>query len=240
MNCPQCGTQVTAAETSRKRIGKIMIALIFTGVGIVGVCGFIVFPKLIGGIQRPRQKRTIGDMKTIATALESYYSGNGHYPAASNIDEMCKAIIPDYLVTCIHKDGWHSSMDHREFAYASWGGSPAVCPVGSSSSGNLPSAASAGLDRKPAGEPTEKPVCGPAHYGLASAGKDGKFAVEKFFGYGLRDTDRFEEDIVLMDGQFIRAPVGKQSMSRSGDQYDHPPAAAPEDFIPVRPPESKK
>jgi type II secretory pathway pseudopilin PulG len=232
MDCPKCGAQVIVAEVPGKRIGKIMIALIFTGIGLVGVCGYVVIPSLIGGIQPGKQKRTVGDMKTIATALESYYSANGHYPAASNIDELCGAIVPSYLVNCIHKDGWHSAQAPSEIAYASWGGSAAGCPIASSSNGQLPSAASSGMESKPVATPSGMPVCGPAHYGLASAGKDGNFAVENFSGYGPRDTDRYEDDIVLMDGQFIRAPVGRQSMSRSGDQYDHPPAAAPEEFIP--------
>lgn len=233
MNCPNCGTQVTATDTPGKSTGKVMIALIFAGIGIVGLCGFLVIPNLIGSIQPGKQKRTIGDMKTIATVLETYYSDKGHFPAAASLDDLCNALTPDYLEICIRKDGWYSSMDHREFAYAGWGGSPAGCPIVSSSHGQLPSSASAGREGQPAKRPAGKPGCGPAHYGLASAGKDGKFAVENFSGYGMRDTDRYEDDIVLMDGQFIRFPVGKQKMSRSGDQYAHQPIAAPDDFIPL-------
>lgn len=234
MNCPKCGMQVTAAEVPGKRIGKIMIAMIFAGTGIVGVCGFVVLPSMIGRIQPAKQKRTIADMKTISSALESYHRKYGRFPAASSMDELCNVLTPDYFVTCIRKDGWYSSVNPREFAYASWGGSPQGCPVASSSSGQLPTAVSAGVESKPAGESAGRPVCGPAHYGLASAGKDGKFAVENFSGYGSRDTDRYEDDSVLMDGEFIRAPLGKQSMAKSGDQYDHPPFAAPEEFNPLK------
>ncbi len=231
MNCPQCGMQVTAAGVPGKRIGKIMIAMIFAGIGIVGVCGFVV-PSLIGGIQPTRQKRTIGDMKTLVTAIESYHSDKGYFPPGSDINGLCQALSPDYLVTCSRTDDWYSdsTRNRREFAYASWGGSPAGCPGKSVSPGKPASAASTRREVTQGEAPAGQPACGPAHYGLASAGKDGKYAMENFSGYGIRETDRYEDDIVLMDGEFIRAPQGKQNMAKSGDQYDHPTVAAPDEF----------
>lgn len=45
-------------------------------------------------------------------------------------------------------------------------------------------------------------------YGLASAGKDGKFEKESPGDYTPAETDRFDCDIVYANGQFVQLPRG--------------------------------
>jgi hypothetical protein len=55
----------------------------------------------------------------------------------------------------------------------------------------------------------EKAV-GPDHYMLVSGGRDEKFEHENLRDYKNADTQSFDSDIALGDGQFIQQPVGRQ------------------------------
>lgn len=224
--CSACGTPLPAGavapEAGEKKTKGTMWLLI--GVGCFGafvvgggIIAAIAIPNFIMAVQRGKQRRTMGDMKTIASALEAYQSDNGHYPPGVGMEAACAALVPDYLDSCIERDGWATTEQPREIAYAAWGGMPEGCSTPESVPEN-PMAA-----------------CGPTHYGLASAGKDGKFAVIGFHEYGEAETTSFEADIVLVDGQFIQQPAGAQRNIPSGDPYDDPPGPAPESLEEMAP-----
>ena len=65
---------------------------------------------------RERQKRTIGDLRTAATAVESYSIDNQHYPVVPSIDELRPFVEPTYVKVLPLRDGWG-----RPFAYVSDG-----------------------------------------------------------------------------------------------------------------------
>lgn len=58
--------------------------------------------------ERSRQKRTMADMMTLATALEARATDTNNYPKSGSIDELAKLLEPAYVRQTPKKDGWSS------------------------------------------------------------------------------------------------------------------------------------
>lgn len=82
---------------------------------MIGIIAAIAIPNLITAIQRGKQKRTVGEMRQISVALESYYKEHGSYPSVSSMRELAATLKPSYLEVCPSEDAWK-----RELRYASW------------------------------------------------------------------------------------------------------------------------
>jgi general secretion pathway protein G len=76
-------------------------------VAMIGIIAAIAIPNLITAQQRAKQKRTMADIRSIATAAEAYATDNNQYP------ETVAVVAPKYLKTVPERDGW----GHR-FEYA--------------------------------------------------------------------------------------------------------------------------
>ena len=59
-------------------------------IAIIGILAAIAIPNLLNALQRGKQKRTMADMRTLATAIESYNADNSTYPTAA-----CPNTIPE-------------------------------------------------------------------------------------------------------------------------------------------------
>ena len=161
---------------------------IITGTSVfLLICGFCG-AQLSSVINRGKQVRTQGDMKTIASALNDYLKQYGHYPVADSIDGLMKVLSPEYLSNPFIQDGWHN-----KFRYEAFDGTPEHC---------LPNS-----EKQPDG-------CGPTHFTLASAGSDGEFEFARLRDYHDKDTHQFQCDIVLRDDEFLTHPFGKQEFGR--------------------------
>ena len=62
--------------------GFTLIELLIV-VAIIGIIAAIAIPNLLNAIDRGKQKRTMADMRSIGTAVESYAVDNNVYPAAT-------------------------------------------------------------------------------------------------------------------------------------------------------------
>jgi type II secretion system protein G len=132
------------------RRGFTLVELLIV-VAIIGIIAAISIVNMINAIQRAKQKRSMGDMKTIATAIEAYATDQNFYPAAaalalptglllptSTIGAISGSMSPTYMRAVPLVDGWNSfflyatSVSKSDFAVRSTGadGVPETSPLG--------------------------------------------------------------------------------------------------------------
>ena len=66
----------------RKETGFTLIELLIV-IAIIGILAAIAIPNLLNALQRGKQKRTMADIRNLATAVESYNVDNNTYPDAT-------------------------------------------------------------------------------------------------------------------------------------------------------------
>ena len=89
----------------RKDKGFTLIELLIV-VAIIGIIAAIAIPNLLNAIDRGKQKRTMADLRSIGTAIESYSIDNNVYPVANAMAALQNSIEPLYIRTAPQKDGW--------------------------------------------------------------------------------------------------------------------------------------
>jgi type IV pilus assembly protein PilA len=164
----------------RNNKGFTLIELLIV-VAIIGIIVAIAIPNLLNAIQRAKQKRTMGDMRSAGTGAEAYAVDFNHYPAAAAYTlptgltlgsttfgapgaGFNQQVTPTYIRVLPLSDGWQSF-----FTYS----------VGTTFQ----------------------------DYAIQSAGKDGAMTLPPTtFG----ETTDFNDDILFVDGQFINYPAGAQ------------------------------
>jgi len=90
----------------RNQKGFTLIELLIV-VAIIGIIAAIAIPNLLNAIDRGKQKRTMADIRSIGTAVESYAVDNNFYPKVNSYATVVPFLEPIYIKTCPTADGWN-------------------------------------------------------------------------------------------------------------------------------------
>ncbi|HUF18392.1 MAG TPA: type II secretion system protein GspG [Thermoanaerobaculia bacterium] len=90
-----------------------IMALVMLLLYIPGVMAAIAIPNLLTAMQKSKQKRTMADMRSIATALEAHAVDHNFYPATSSVDDLAALLEPTYIRTFPRVDGWENPFRHE-------------------------------------------------------------------------------------------------------------------------------
>ena len=85
-----------------------IMALVMLLLYIPGIFAAIAIPNLLTAMQRSKAKRSMADMRSIASALEARATDTNSYPPTQSIGELERLLKPTYMKEFPRADGWGS------------------------------------------------------------------------------------------------------------------------------------
>lgn len=73
----------------------------------------MALPNLSDAFQRGRAKKSMADIRSIATAVEAFAIDQGAYPAAGSLDELARLLEGKYIAALPRKDQWGNPYRYR-------------------------------------------------------------------------------------------------------------------------------
>jgi general secretion pathway protein G len=105
----------------KRESGFTLIELLIV-IAIIGILAAIAIPNLLNAVQRGKQKRSMSDVRTMATAVEAYAVDNNFYPAADCTGKFTAITVamdpltglsvlsPTYIANPVRLDGWRNAF----------------------------------------------------------------------------------------------------------------------------------
>ena len=113
--------QLTSKEVSMNKKGFTLIELLIV-VAIIGIIAAIAIPNLLTALQKGKQKATMGDMKSIGTAIEAYIADIAMAPATTDLPTSSTAwFCPFYIKVMPRSDGWGNAFLYAHGTMSSGG-----------------------------------------------------------------------------------------------------------------------
>jgi type II secretory pathway pseudopilin PulG len=139
--CPNCGVNFATGKKKKKGLSGCAIVAIVLGalavaaIPVILVIAAIAVPNLLNAIERGRQKRTMMDIRSVATAVESYGIDNNAYPEATSIDGLAPMLVPTYIKALPRTDAWEQPFRYEAYDLDPEVAGPDSYAVGSSAQG---------------------------------------------------------------------------------------------------------
>ena len=89
--------------------GFTLIELLIV-VAIIGIIAAIAIPNLLNAIDQSKQKRTMAELRSVGTAVESYAVDQNFYPVASTAPALAALVTPFYVKKVPTADGWDNTF----------------------------------------------------------------------------------------------------------------------------------
>lgn len=113
--CASCGNPTNGAPARPARVtsSTAMVLSVTAGGCLVlffaAILASVAIPNLMVATERARQRRTMADMRTLATAIEEYAKDhNGDYPGGTRAIDLQATLVPTYARELPVVDGWGS------------------------------------------------------------------------------------------------------------------------------------
>ena len=119
--CPTCGNPSNGAPRPAMPAGGTNAAAIIIGVivgglviiAVIGILAAIAIPNLLTAMQRSKQKRTMADMRSVASAVETFSTDHNRYPRVDDMDGLEPLLVPKYMSRLPKIDGWGAPLRYE-------------------------------------------------------------------------------------------------------------------------------
>jgi general secretion pathway protein G len=104
--------QATTGGSSTSIVVVVVIIVGLVVVAFAGIFAAIAIPNLLTAMQRSKEKRTMADIRTVATAVEAYATDHKQYPNAIDVNGLSGELSPTYIRVVPAVDGWGHPMHY--------------------------------------------------------------------------------------------------------------------------------